>query len=48
MLGNRSLKQVLRALVEKTHYVAFANMFRVYKDVPDAFRRYLLGGGNTL
>lgn len=45
MLGNRSLKQVLCALVEKTHYIAFVNMFRVYKNIPDAFRRYLLGGG---
>lgn len=45
MIGNRSIKQVLCALVEKTHYIAFANMFRVYKNVPDAFRRYLLGGG---
>ncbi len=45
MLGNRSVRQALCALVEKTHYIAFVGMFRVYKNVPDAFRRYLLGKG---
>ncbi len=45
MLGNRSLKQVLNALFQKTHYVAFANMFGVYINVTDAFKRYLFGRG---
>lgn len=45
MLGKRSIKRIVRAAVQSQHYVAFANMFRVYRDVPDGIMRYLFGRG---
>lgn len=45
MFGQRSFTVVVGAVLQGAHYVAFANMFRVYTDVPDALRRYLFGKG---
>lgn len=45
MIGNRSATQIINAFFQKTHYVAFLGMFRVYLDVADAFSRYLFAKG---
>jgi FkbM family methyltransferase len=45
MIGNRRLKTILGAVLKPEHYTAFANMFRVYTNVPDALKRYLFGSG---
>lgn len=44
-IGNRGGGVVLRAVFDLRHYIAARNMFRVYRNRADAFRRYLLGRG---
>ena len=46
MLGNRRLKQVLKAFVGRQHYIALVNMYRHYPEWRDNFLRYLTGGGH--
>lgn len=46
MLGNRTLKQIIKAAMGPQHYIALINMFRCYPDVADGLIRYLTGGGN--
>jgi FkbM family methyltransferase len=43
--GGRNLRTLVGALVQTRHYVAAANMFRVYARPGDAVRRYLFRRG---
>ncbi len=44
-IGKRSLGQTTKALFEWRHYIALFNMFRVYPDFWDSFKRYFTGRG---
>lgn len=46
MLGNRRLKQVLKAFVGRQHYIALVNMYRHYPEWRDNVLRYLTGSGH--
>ena len=45
MLGNRGIKQILRAVFGKQHYIAMINMVRIYTDTLNNTTRYLTGIG---
>lgn len=45
MLGNRSVKQILNAVVSRQHYIALANMARLYPRFCQNFIRYISGSG---
>jgi FkbM family methyltransferase len=45
MVGNRRLTTILSALFERRHYVALANMGRLYPDFPTMLFRYLTARG---
>jgi len=45
-IGNREMRVVMGALLDKRHYLAGLNMLRVYQRPLDAFNRYLLGRGD--
>lgn len=44
-IGKRSPGQAMKALFEWRHYIALFNMFRVYPDFWDSFKRYFTGSG---
>jgi FkbM family methyltransferase len=44
-IGKRNLRQTLKAIFGKQHYVALLNMFRVYPEFFNALFRYLSGRG---
>lgn len=46
MIGYRSWPTIIRAILERQHYVALMNMVRYYPDFWDNFIRYLAGSGN--
>ena len=46
MIAGRSMSQILRALKRREHYHAALQMFRIYRNPFDGFRRYLLGMGD--
>ena len=46
MLGNRTLKQILTAVVQRQHYIALFNMIRVYPRRAENLWRYLTGNGH--
>ena len=45
-IGNRTLKQFLKAITSKQHYVAFLNIIRICPNFFNFFIRYFLGKGN--
>lgn len=45
-IGGRDLKRTLGALLEKQHYIAAANMFRVYEHPFQMYKRYLFALGD--
>lgn len=44
-IGKRSPGQAIKASFEWRHYIALYNMFRVYPDFWDSFKRYFTGNG---
>ena len=46
MLGNRGMKQILRAVFGKQHYIALINMAKNYQDFLENTARYLTGIGS--
>lgn len=44
-IGKRNLNDLLRALFDRRHYIAFLNMLIVYPDFFDCFPRYFIGAG---
>lgn len=44
-IGGRPLSTLLAAPLRPQHYIAAANMFRVYKKPLELYHRYLTGGG---
>jgi FkbM family methyltransferase len=46
MLGNRNLKQILRAVTAKQHYIALMNMTKIYPRFWNNLVRYLTGRGH--
>ena len=45
-IAGRSLGTILRAPFQAPHYIAAANMLRLYVEPVDAYARYLLGSGD--
>ncbi|MBI5195220.1 MAG: FkbM family methyltransferase [Nitrospirae bacterium] len=46
MFGNRGIKEILRAIIGKQHYIAIINMARNYPDFLENTSRYLTGIGS--
>ena len=44
-IGNRNLKQFLKAIIGKQHYIAFLNIIKICPNYFDVFMRYFLGTG---
>jgi FkbM family methyltransferase len=45
-IAGRNIATILAALIQKRHYVAFLNMFIIYKRPLEMFIRYVFGTGN--
>ena len=44
-VGKRGLNQVIKAFFEWRHYTALVNMFIIYPDFWNSFKRYFMGNG---
>lgn len=45
-IGNRNLRQFLKAIIGKQHYIAFFNIIKICPDFLNVFVRYFLGKGS--
>ncbi|MDP8241051.1 MAG: FkbM family methyltransferase [Candidatus Hatepunaea meridiana] len=46
MMGKRNLKQIVKAIIGRQHYIALINMVRNYPEFPSILFRYITGRGS--